>query len=178
MPLRVTIVGRAGQAELTIAAGMETVRNGYIVAQFTAKAVGDMIQVCLAAGAPLSGDQTLEIDTVAVEAMPEAKPHTVTFEVNAKLDKEHPEVRVRGRATREQPAEEWEQAVARKNGEPRKYWYSKSRDEAGLGSSFWKEPLKYFPVRFKERAKEGDRVAGRTPAQTPTRTPAKTPTKT
>jgi hypothetical protein len=34
----------------------------------------------------MSGQQKFEIDTVTVEALPEAKPHTVTFAVNAALD--------------------------------------------------------------------------------------------
>ena len=74
----------------------------------------------------------------------------------------HHELRVRSRATREQPAEEWEEAVAKKDGVPKKYWFSKVRN-----ASEWREPLKYYPVRFKERAKEADRVAGGTPGQTP-----------
>ena len=52
--------------------------------------------------------------------------------------------------------------MAKKDGVPKKYWFSKVRN-----ASEWREPLKYYPVRFKERAKEADRVAGGTPGQTP-----------
>jgi hypothetical protein len=62
--------------------------------------------------------------------------------------------------------EEWEEAVARKDGVSRKYWFSKTRSE-----SVWREPLKYFPVRFTQRPSATEQVAGGTPG-TPGQTPS------
>ena len=56
-------------------------------------AVGDVTQVCVAAERPLSRGETFDIDFVTVEALPDAKPHTVTFAVNAGLDEGHHELR-------------------------------------------------------------------------------------
>ena len=168
VPLRVCLVGRAGKADLTIAPGANSIQNGFIVASVAAQAVGDVSQVCVETmgKSSLSPGESFDIDEITVEALPEAKPHTVTFKVNASLNETHREIRVRSRATREQPAEEWEEAVASKAGVPRKYWFSKSRN-----ASEWREPLKYYPVRFKERPKESDnsnnKGGGTTPGQTP-----------
>jgi hypothetical protein len=59
------------------------------------------------------------------------------------LDKTHGEARARKEALPGTACEEWEEAVARKDGREKKYWFSQSRNE-----SVWKEPHKYYPVRF------------------------------
>ena len=51
--------------------------------------------------------------------------------------------RARMEALPETACEEWEEAVARKDGREKKYWFSQARNE-----SVWKEPHKYYPVRF------------------------------
>ena len=59
------------------------------------------------------------------------------------LDAAHGEARARMEALPETACEEWEEAVARKDGREKKYWFSQARNE-----SVWKEPHKYYPVRF------------------------------
>jgi hypothetical protein len=59
------------------------------------------------------------------------------------LDAEHGEARARMEALPETACEEWEEAIARKDGREKKYWFSQARNE-----SVWKEPPKYYPVRF------------------------------
>ena len=59
------------------------------------------------------------------------------------LDAAHGEARARKEALPETACDEWEEAVARKDGREKKYWFSQARNE-----SVWKEPHKYYPVRF------------------------------
>ena len=93
----------------------------------------------------LSKNRVLTIDTVTLHLVGGADK---VFNVNAEIGTEqHPELRVHSGASKEQEAEEWEEATAQVKGESRKYWYSKVKDK-----SEWKEPLKYYPVKFKKRA--------------------------
>jgi len=89
------------------------------------------------------GDRVLKIDTVTFGGDGEDR----TLNVNAEIGtKEHPELRVHSRASGSKQVEEWVEATAQKEGHSRKYWYSKVK-----GKSEWKEPLKYYPVKFKGR---------------------------
>ena len=93
----------------------------------------------------LSKHRVLTIDTVTLHLVGGADK---VFNVNAEIGTEqHPELRVHSGASKEQEAEEWEEGTAHKEGHPRKYWYSKDKNK-----SEWKEPLKYYPVKFKKRA--------------------------
>jgi hypothetical protein len=84
----------------------------------------------------------------------------VEFAVGATLDATHQEIRVRKMATAEAAAEEWEEAVARKDGATRKYWFSEATN-----ASEWNEPLKYHPVRFRDRAWGATGAGARRPAR-------------
>ena len=92
----------------------------------------------------LSKNRVLKIDTVTLHLVDGADK---VFNVHAEIGTEqHPELRVHSGASKEQKAEEWEEATVKKEGHSRKYWYSKVK-----GKSEWKEPLKYYPVKFKNR---------------------------
>ena len=93
-------------------------------------------------------DEDVEnIPSVALERVSLSDPNrgdTCAFQLHgAVLDATHLEVRARREATPGLQCEEWEEAVARKDGREKKYWFSQSRNE-----SVWKEPTKYYPVTF------------------------------
>ncbi len=79
-----------------------------------------------------------------------------TVRVSADIgDDTHPEIRVHSDAVKQQKdasadikIEEWEQAEAIKDEEKKSYWYNNATRE-----STWKQPLMYYPVKFKDRPK-------------------------
>jgi hypothetical protein len=75
----------------------------------------------------------------------------VTFELgdDAVFTTAHPEIRVMKSALPEAPCEEWEEARAMRKGQPASYWFSNATK-----ASVWKEPKKYYPVKFKRPPKK------------------------
>lgn len=138
LPLKVRILGKGGE-------GVAIVPQDVAFASFTLPTPMEFITKVYVG---FVDDEDVEnIPSVALERVSLSDPNrgdTCAFQLHgAVLDATHLEVRARREATPGLQCEEWEEAVARKDGREKKYWFSQSRNE-----SVWKEPTKYYPVTF------------------------------
>ena len=150
VPVTVRVIGRLADATLVIPTDAVPDARGRIVRELRASnALGPLTQVrvSVAGAQPLGGGQRFEVESVVVDCPPEGTEPAASavFAARGALDETHPEMRVRRDATAEEPCEEWEEATAKKQGAEKKYWFSEARN-----ASEWKEPRKYYPVRFKK----------------------------
>ena len=150
VPVTVRVIGRLADATLVIPTDAVPDARGRIVRELRASnALGPLTQVrvSVAGAQPLGGGQRFEVESVVVDCPPEGTEPAASafFAARGALDETHPEMRVRRDAAAEEPCEEWEEATAKKQGAEKKYWYSEARN-----ASEWKEPRKYYPVRFKK----------------------------
>ena len=109
--------------------------------------IGDVTQVRISVvGGPLSPLTPFHVDAVTVTHVAE-DGESWTVNVGAQIDQFHGEMRAGIKASKEMPCEEWQEATVKdkKTGKSKMYWYSAERKK-----SEWKEPAKYFPVKFKK----------------------------
>ena len=140
-PLRVRVLGKGGE-------GIALVPPNVAFASFTFPAPLDFVTKVYVSYDDEDEEAARRDKTpVALERVSLSDPSrgdACAFQLHGcVLDKTHGEARARKEALPGTACEEWEEAVARKDGREKKYWFSQSRNE-----SVWKEPHKYYPVRF------------------------------
>ena len=144
-PLRVRVLGKGGE-------GIALVPPNVAFASFTFPAPLDFVtKVYVSYDDEDEDEETARRDKIKtpvslqrVSLSDPSRGDACAFQLHGcVLDEMHGEARARKEALPGTACEEWEEAVARKDGREKKYWFSQSRNE-----SVWKEPHKYYPVRF------------------------------
>ena len=140
VPLKVRVLGKGGEA-------VAVVPKDAAFASFKFPAPLEFVTKVYVSFSEEEGEKQPGDVSVALQRVFLSDPsqgHTCVFELHGTvLDSKHKEVRVLREATSGLACEEWEEAVAKKDEREKKYWFSQQRNE-----SVWKEPSKYYPVRF------------------------------
>ena len=145
-PIAVRVVGKLGEVVAHVPPNSTAVEGFTKLKAKSEQVIGDVTQVRISVvGGPLSPLTPFHVDAVTVTHVAE-DGESWTVNVGAQIDQFHGEVRAGIKASKEMPCEEWQEATVKdkKTGKSKMYWYSAER------KSEWKEPAKYFPVKFKK----------------------------
>ena len=146
-PIAVRVVGKLGEVVAHVPPNSTAVEGFTKLKAKSEQVIGDVTQVRISVvGGPLSPLTPFHVDAVTVTHVAE-DGESWTVNVGAQIDQFHGELRAGIKASKEMPCEEWQEATVKdkKTGKSKMYWYSAERKK-----SEWKEPARYFPVKFKK----------------------------
>jgi hypothetical protein len=145
VPLRVRVFGKGGEAVADVPPNVVSASFSFPKPlDSVTKAYVSLIPESTDASGENSAHEPVLVVLERVSVSDPARGETCAFQLRGcALDRSRAEARCRREALPETPCEEWEEAVARKDGREKKYWFSQTRNQ-----SVWKEPSTYYPVRF------------------------------